>query len=52
MAMAPASGLGPFSIRYPATATVYCALGLARTALIAMHWRSHVWRLQAAANAR
>lgn len=28
------------------------APGLAGTALIAMHWRSHVWRLQAAANAR
>ncbi len=47
-----ASGLGPFRIRYPAAAIVYCALGLAGTALIAMHWRSHVWRLQAAANAR
>jgi MFS family permease len=39
-------------IGYPATATLYCAVGLAGTALIAMHWRSHVWRLQAAANAR
>jgi predicted MFS family arabinose efflux permease len=39
-------------IGYAATATVYCALGLACTALIAMHWRTHVWRLQAAANAR
>ncbi len=47
-----ASGAGPFRIRYPTTAIVHCALGLAGTALIAMHWRSHVWRLQTAANAR
>ena len=37
---------------YPATATLYCAIGLAFTLLIAVRWRAHVWRLGAPANAR
>ena len=37
---------------YPATATLYCAIGLAFTLLIAVRWRAHLWRLGAPANAR
>jgi hypothetical protein len=37
---------------YPATATLYSAIGLAFTLLIAFHWRAHIWRLGAPANAR
>jgi predicted MFS family arabinose efflux permease len=37
---------------YPATATLYCAIGLAFTLLIAVRWRAYLWRLGAPANAR
>jgi len=37
---------------YPATATLYCVIGLAFTLLIAVRWRVHLWRLEAPANAR
>ena len=37
---------------YPATATLYCAIGLAFTLLIAMRWRAHIWKLEAPANTR
>lgn len=37
---------------YPITATAYCAIGLAFTLLIAVHWRAHLWRTDAPANAR
>jgi predicted MFS family arabinose efflux permease len=37
---------------YPATATLYCAIGLAFTLLIAVCWRAQLWRLDARANAR
>ena len=37
---------------YPATATLYCAIGLLFTLLIAVRWRTHIWRLGARANAR
>lgn len=37
---------------YPATATLYCAIGLAFTLLIAVRWRAHLWRLEAPANTR
>jgi len=40
------------SIGYPATATVYCAIGLVFTAAIAFHWRAHLWRHDAPANRR
>jgi predicted MFS family arabinose efflux permease len=45
---------GPLIARfgYPATATLYCVLGVAFTALIAVHWRAHLWRLGARANTR
>lgn len=36
---------------YPATATLYCAIGLVFTLLIAVRWRAHIWRLKAPANA-
>ena len=39
-------------IGYPMTATLYCAIGLAFTLLIAVRWRAHLWRLEAPANAR
>ncbi len=39
-------------IGYPMTATLYCAIGLAFTLLIAVRWRAHLWRLGAPANAR
>jgi predicted MFS family arabinose efflux permease len=39
-------------IGYPMTATIYCAIGLAFTLLIAVRWRAHLWRLEAPANAR
>ena len=39
-------------IGYPLTATLYCAIGLAFTLLIAIHWRAHLWRSGAPANAR
>ena len=37
---------------YPATATLYCAVGLAATLLIALRWREHIWRREAPANMR
>jgi len=37
---------------YPATATLYCAIGLAFMLVIAVRWRAHLWRLGAPANAR
>ncbi len=37
---------------YPATATLYCAIGLAFTLLIAVRWRVHLWRIGAPANTR
>ncbi len=45
---------GPLIARfgYPATATAYCATGLVFILLIAVHWRAHLWRLDARANIR
>ena len=45
---------GPLIARfgYPITATLYCVIGLAFTLLIAVRWRSHLWRLEAPANTR
>ena len=40
------------SIGYPLTATLYCAVGLAFTLLIAVRWRAHLWRRDAPANTR
>lgn len=37
---------------YRITASLYCAIGLTFTALIAVHWRRHLWRLDALANKR
>jgi len=37
---------------YPATATLYCAIGLAFILVIAVRWRAHLWRLEAPANTR
>ena len=37
---------------YPLTATLYSTVGLVFTMLIALHWRAHVWRLDAPANVR
>jgi predicted MFS family arabinose efflux permease len=37
---------------YVATVTLYCVVSLAVTALIAFHWRAHLWKLDAPANAR
>ena len=35
---------------YPATATVYCIVGLAFTLLIAWRWHTHLWRRDAPVN--
>lgn len=45
---------GPLITRYgyPATATLYCVIGLALTTLIAVRWRDDLWRREAAANRR
>jgi MFS family permease len=45
---------GPLIARfgYPITATLYCAIGLVFTAVIAVRWRSHLWQLDAPANTR
>ena len=45
---------GPLIARfgYAATATFYCAIGLALTLLVGVYWRAHLWRLEAPANAR
>ena len=37
---------------YHTTATLYCAIGLAVTLLIAVRWRADLWRLDAPANTR
>ena len=37
---------------YSFTATLYCAIGIAFTLLIAMRWRAHLWRMEAPANSR
>jgi Na+/melibiose symporter-like transporter len=37
---------------YPITATLYCTIGLVFTTVIAVRWRSHLWRLDALANSR
>jgi hypothetical protein len=34
------------------TATLYCGIGLVFTAVIAIHWRAHLWRRNAPANLR
>jgi predicted MFS family arabinose efflux permease len=45
---------GPLIDRYgyPATATLYSVVSLACVAAVAVHWRAHLWRLDAPANAR
>ena len=45
---------GPLIARhgYVTTVTLYCAVSLALTALIAFYWRQHLWKLDAPANAR
>ncbi len=40
------------SFGYPFTATLYCAIGLAFTVLIAVRWRAQLWRLDALTNKR
>ncbi|MBI4207978.1 MAG: MFS transporter [Betaproteobacteria bacterium] len=37
---------------FPVTATLYCAIGLGFTLLIAVRWRAHLWRLDAPVNVR
>ena len=37
---------------YRVTATLYCVSGLLCTALIAWHWREHIWRADAPGNKR
>jgi predicted MFS family arabinose efflux permease len=37
---------------YPTTGTLYCIFGIGFTALIAVRWRTHLWRLDAPANMR
>jgi MFS family permease len=37
---------------YPATATLYCVLGLAFLWFVATRWRTHLWHADALANAR
>jgi predicted MFS family arabinose efflux permease len=37
---------------YPATATLYCTIGLVFTLLIAARWRAHLWKLDATVNTR
>jgi MFS family permease len=39
-------------IGYPATATIYCVLGIAVAVLIAVHWRAYFWQRDALLNAR
>jgi MFS family permease len=39
-------------IGFALTATLYCAIGLAFTLLIAVRWRAHLWRREAPANMR
>ncbi len=40
------------SFGYPATATIYCMVGIAFTIFIAVRWRASLWRLAAPANIR
>ena len=40
------------SIGYPNTATLYCAIGILFTLIIAARWRAQLWRLDAPANRR
>jgi hypothetical protein len=40
-----ASGALIERIGFPATASLYCAVGLLFTALIGLRWRAHVWRV-------
>ena len=40
------------AIGYPLTATLYCAFGIAMTALIALRWRQYLWGIDALANKR
>ena len=37
---------------YPITASAYCLFGIACTLLIAVHWRTQLWRRSAPANTR
>lgn len=37
---------------YTTTVSIYCGVSLVATALIAVYWRAHLWRLDAPANAR
>ena len=39
-------------IGFAQTATLYCGVGMLLTLLIALHWRTALWPLHAAANAR
>jgi predicted MFS family arabinose efflux permease len=45
---------GPLIARhgYVTTVTLYCTVSLVLTALIAFHWRRHLWKRDAPANAR
>jgi MFS family permease len=47
-----AAGLLIDRFGFAATATLYAAIGLAFTIIIAVRWRAHLWRLDAPANAR
>ena len=40
------------NIGYPNTATLYCAIGILFTVIIAARWRAQLWRLDAPANRR
>jgi len=40
------------SYGYPATAALYCAIGIAFTVLITLRWRRVLWRRDAPANKR
>jgi predicted MFS family arabinose efflux permease len=40
------------SLGYPATATIYCAVGILFTVVIALRWRAVLWQADAPANAR
>jgi len=37
---------------YPVTATLYCVFALVFILLIIVHWRAHLWRLDAPSNRR
>lgn len=40
------------SYGYPATAALYCTVGIVFTVIIAVHWRTQLWRRDAPANRR